>query len=61
MWRLYVIGEQIGGRSVLDFFYSDLSGEKADLREKFKEVSGCFYKDSRFFEVCEERMNAGAV
>ena len=58
-WKLYVIGETLGGKSIVDFFWTDAYGAPADLRNKFKELSGCVFEDGKFFQVCAQRLQAG--
>ena len=40
-WRLFVIGEQLGGRCIVDFFFTDSYGPAAVLRNTFKRLSWC--------------------
>ncbi len=60
-WKLFVIGETLGGKSIVDYFWTDAYGPPAELRKKFKELSGCHFEDSLFFQTCAERMDAGGT
>jgi tellurium resistance protein TerD len=60
-WRLFVIGEQLGGRCIVDFFFTDSYGPAAELRNKFKTLSGCHFEDARFYEVVAARFEAGSA
>lgn len=58
-WVLQIIGEPIGGRSIIDFFHQDLDGPMAALRREFKIKAKVVYDDNRFFEECASRAQAG--
>ena len=58
-WRLLVLGEPLGGKSIVDFFWTDPYGEPARLRSRFKELSGCYFDDAKFFRAVDERLAAG--
>ena len=60
-WKIFVIGEEIGGRSIVDFFFTDTYGEMAELRDRFKGVARITYSDSHFFKVCAERASYGQL
>ena len=51
-WKLFVVGEPIGGRSIVDFFFTDTYGEMAELRARFKRVARLRYSDAQFFAAC---------
>ena len=48
-WIMQILGEQINGRSIIDFFHQDTSGPMADLRQEFKRKARSVYDDNRFF------------
>ena len=58
-WILEIIGEPIGGRSIIDFFHLDVEGPMALLRQDFKRKANCMYDDSLFFQECAERERRG--
>ena len=60
-WKVFVIGEPIGGRSIVDFFFTDTYGPMAELREQFKRVARIAYSDAQFFKVCAEREGYGQL
>ena len=51
----------IGGRSIVEFFFTDTYGAMAELRERFKHVARIAYSDSAFFRVCAEREAYGQL
>jgi len=58
-WVLTLIGEQIGGRSIIDYFHQDQAGEMADLRNEFKVKCGCVFEDREFYAECRRRASTG--
>ena len=60
-WKIFVIGDQIGGRSIVDFFFTDTYGDMAELRDEFKSVARIKYSDAHFFKVCAERASYGQL
>lgn len=58
-WVLTLIGEQIGGRSIIDYFHQDEVGVMADLRNEFKQKCGCVFDDQEFFQECRRRASRG--
>ena len=58
-WIMQIIGEQINGRSIIDFFHQDLTGPMADLRQEFKRKARSIYDDNRFFQECIARAKQG--
>lgn len=60
-WKVFVIGEPIGGRSIVDFFFTDTYGDMSELREQFKRVARIEYSDAQFFKVCAERQGFGQL
>jgi stress response protein SCP2 len=58
-WIMQILGEQINGRSIIDFFHQDTSGPMADLRQEFKRKARSVYDDNRFFQECSARAKQG--
>jgi hypothetical protein len=51
----------MGGRSIVEFFFTDTYGPMAQLRNQFKQVAGIPYDDARFFEAVAARVRRGSV
>lgn len=60
-WKLFVVGEPIGGRSIVEFFFTDTYGEMAELRDRFKTVARVQYSDAQFFAACAARASYGQL
>lgn len=58
-WIVQIIGEQIQGRSIIDFFHQDREGPMAALRQEFKRKANCMYDDNLFFQECKDRETRG--
>eukprot|EP00622_Pseudochattonella_farcimen_P006133 FR741891.1.p1 GENE.FR741891.1~~FR741891.1.p1 ORF type:complete len:314 (+),score=-8.60 FR741891.1:53-943(+) len=47
-WKLTVLGEQIGGRCIIDYFHQDAEGPFASLRAEFKPKADVSVSDNKF-------------